>query len=36
MQYVGQVKDITMTFSPDHASDFYSDVAHIELFGQVR
>ncbi|XP_077980899.1 cilia- and flagella-associated protein 74-like isoform X2 [Glandiceps talaboti] len=30
----GGNKEITVTFAPDHASDYYSDGARISLFGQ--
>ena len=33
--FPGGSKEITVTFAPDHASDFYSDGVRIELFGQV-
>ena len=33
--FIGGSKEITVTFSPDHQSDFYSDGARIELFNQV-
>ena len=34
-RFIGGSKEITVTFSPDHQSDFYSDGARIELFNQV-
>jgi hypothetical protein len=33
--FSGSAKEIMVTFSPDHSSQYFSDVCYVDLFGNV-